>query len=87
MALVWFQTPLRDFSVPSEELRKVIFSNLLKTSRKFELNQSKGKSICLATQSYNCLCQGESYKPHIAKNDDGFIMPTCSIQEIVFVCI
>ena len=52
-------------------LGKFSFQNLLKTSRKFELNQSKGKSICLATQSYNCLCQGESYKPHIAKNDDG----------------
>jgi len=69
MALVRFQMSLRDLSVPYEELRQVFFSNLLKASRKFELNQSRGKSICLATQSYNCLCQGESYKP---QSDDGF---------------
>ena len=73
MALVRFQTPLRDLSEPSEKLRQVSFSNLLKTSRKFELNQSREKSICLATHSCNCLCQGESYKHHIAKTDDGFL--------------
>jgi hypothetical protein len=54
-------------------LSKFSFQNLLKTSRKFELNQSKGKSICLAAQSCNYLCQGESYKSHIAKIDDGFL--------------
>ena len=73
MALVRFQIPLNDLSVPSEELRQVLFSKILKTSRKFELNQSRQKSIYLATHSCNCLCQGESYKSHIAKTDGEFL--------------
>jgi hypothetical protein len=88
MALVRFQTPLGDLSEPSKELRQVFFSNLLKTSRKFELIQSKVKSIYLATQSYNCLGQSESYKSHITETDDGFLNANMfNLKDSICLCI
>jgi hypothetical protein len=56
MTLVRFQTPLRDLSVPSENLGKFYFQYLLKTSRKFELNQTREKvSVYLYNLAIACV--------------------------------